>query len=281
MKNSGIKTGQLKYDNASGGYPPVLAAPTATAAPESASVAFTTTAVATSYTVLSTPGSITATGTNSPITVTGLTGGTSYTFQVRAVNSTGNGPYSAASNSVTPTSYGFEQIAIASGTGSSSSITFSSIPSGYKHLQIRFTGKSTGTSSTSSANCWVRFNSDTGTNYQYQTYTGNGATISTDRGSGKTEIIVSSIILSSNAAFASMMGNGIIDIVDYSDTNKYKVIKVLGGFDTNLTTGVVGRTLGGGGIWSSTSAITSIQLETSTGSWATSSQFALYGIKGA
>jgi hypothetical protein len=70
----------------------------------SVSVAFTPGGIkGNTYTVLSTPGSITATGTSSPITVTGLTAGTAYTFQVRATNNVGNSPYSAASNSVTPT----------------------------------------------------------------------------------------------------------------------------------------------------------------------------------
>jgi len=66
-------------------------------------VAFTAGGIAgSSYTALSTPGSITATGTSSPITVSGLTAGTAYTFQVRATNNVGNSAYSAASNSVTP-----------------------------------------------------------------------------------------------------------------------------------------------------------------------------------
>ena len=54
------------------------------------------------YRVTSTPGGITATGSSSPITITGLTNGTAYTFTVAAQNSTGYGPESAASNSVTP-----------------------------------------------------------------------------------------------------------------------------------------------------------------------------------
>jgi hypothetical protein len=84
------------------GYPPRMAAPTATNGVASASLSFTTVAGATSYTVISNPGNITATGTTSPINVTGLTAGTAYTFRVSATNSAGTGDYSAASNSVTP-----------------------------------------------------------------------------------------------------------------------------------------------------------------------------------
>jgi len=56
----------------------------------------------TGYTVTSSPGSLTGTGSASPITVSGLTNGTAYTFTVTATNATGTGPASAASNSVTP-----------------------------------------------------------------------------------------------------------------------------------------------------------------------------------
>jgi hypothetical protein len=59
-------------------------------------------ATITGYTVTSSPGGITASGTESPITVSGLTNGTAYTFEVFATNAAGNGSTSAASNSVTP-----------------------------------------------------------------------------------------------------------------------------------------------------------------------------------
>jgi hypothetical protein len=54
------------------------------------------------YTVTSSPGGLTATGSASPLVVTGLTNGVDYTFTVTATNSVGTGAASAASNSVTP-----------------------------------------------------------------------------------------------------------------------------------------------------------------------------------
>ncbi len=73
-----------------------------------ASVAFTAPACSgvpatiTGYIAKSTPGCITATGSSSPITVSGLCSSTSYTFAVAAQNASGYGAYSAQSNSVTP-----------------------------------------------------------------------------------------------------------------------------------------------------------------------------------
>jgi len=56
----------------------------------------------TGYEVISSPGSIVATGTTSPITISGLTNGQAYTFTVRAINSTGPSADSAVTNTVTP-----------------------------------------------------------------------------------------------------------------------------------------------------------------------------------
>ena len=56
---------------------------------------------ATTFTATSNPGNFTGTGT-SPITVSGLTTGTSYTFTVTASNSTGSSAASSASASIAP-----------------------------------------------------------------------------------------------------------------------------------------------------------------------------------
>jgi len=80
---------------------------TATGGNASASVTFTAPAdvgggAITGYSVVSTPGGFIGTGASSPITVSGLTNGTAYTFKVFATNAYGPSPLSAASNSATP-----------------------------------------------------------------------------------------------------------------------------------------------------------------------------------
>ena len=69
----------------------------------SVSVAFTaptTGYTPTSYTVTSSPGSLTGTGSASPIIVSGLTGGTSYTFTVTSTSAQGTSSASSASSAV-------------------------------------------------------------------------------------------------------------------------------------------------------------------------------------
>lgn len=97
-------------------WPATPGAPTsvsATAGNTQATVSFTAPADTgvpagiTGYRVTSSPGAITATGASSPITVTGLTNDTSYTFTVAAQNATGYGPESSPSGAVTPTDPNF------------------------------------------------------------------------------------------------------------------------------------------------------------------------------
>jgi len=95
-----------------GGGAPAIAAPgapgigVATAGDAQATVSFTPPAfnggaAITNYTVTSSPGGLTASGTASPLTVTGLTNGQTYSFTVTATNSAGTGPASPPSNSIT------------------------------------------------------------------------------------------------------------------------------------------------------------------------------------
>lgn len=80
---------------------------TATGGNTSASIAFTPPtdvggSAISSYTAISTPGAFTGSAASSPVTVTGLTNGTAYTFAMWATNTYGPSAFSAASGSVTP-----------------------------------------------------------------------------------------------------------------------------------------------------------------------------------
>jgi trimeric autotransporter adhesin len=110
---------------------------TATAGNAQASVTFTAGATGgsaiTGYTVTSSPGNITATGSSSPITITGLTNGTAYTFTATATNANGTSSASSASNSVSPvipsTVPGTPTMGSADATGTSTATVYFSAPS--------------------------------------------------------------------------------------------------------------------------------------------------------
>lgn len=85
----------------------------------------------TGYTATSSPGGLTGTASSSPITVSGLTNGTSYTFTVTATNSNGTGPASASSNAAIPATVPSAPAApVATGGNAQASLTFSAPANG-------------------------------------------------------------------------------------------------------------------------------------------------------
>jgi hypothetical protein len=159
-------------------------------------------------------------------------------------------------------------------SGGAASITFAGIPAGYKHLQIRFIAR--GTAATGGGNfIGIRYNSDSSTSYAYHQLEGNGSSATAAGGGNQTTNYLQRMPNSSNTA--SAFGAGVVDILDYSSTTKYKTMRELGGFDLN----------GGGsvflvsGLWfnGTISAINSITLTPEVGNFAEYSSFALYGVK--
>ncbi len=168
----------------------------------------------------------------------------------------------------------YDSIATVSGTGSASTITFSSIPSTYTHLQLRGIGRST-TAGTGLIGIKVTYNSDTTSgNYTFHRLIGDGASASAYGQSGIDFILR----LAENGLTAGMVSGSVVDVLDYANTNKYKTTRALTGADINGSGGIIGLY---SQLWMNTAAITSITLTTSSGNFGTTTQFALYGIKGA
>jgi hypothetical protein len=228
------------------------------------------------YTATSSPGSLTGTGSGSPITVSGLTTGTAYTFTVKGDTNYGvASDYSAASNSVTPASpSSFESIASAAGNGSSNTITFSSIPSTYTSLQVRIFGKDTRNSTQYSVDGTITLNSVT--TYGMHYLRGNGTTASASGAASNTIIILPNAIATSRSGMTSVGSVAIIDIHDYKSTTRNKTVRAFGGIDTNGV-GQFGPYLASG-VSVDTAAVTSITLGCDT-AWTTDTTIALYGVK--
>ena len=74
-----------------------------------------------------------------------------------------------------------------------------------------------------------------------------------------------------------MFGATVCDILDYTNTNKYKTVRALSGHDQNGSGVIQLRS----GFWRSTSAITSITISNDQiANIAEYTRFSLYGIKG-
>jgi hypothetical protein len=176
-----------------------------------------------------------------------------------------------------PTS--FESIATATGTGSSSEIVFSSVPSTYAHLQIRYMARSTFGDSGVDIMCQV--NSDTGNNYSWHRLAGDSSTVSAADATSQSRIGRIGQIPAATQG-ANIMGTAVIDLLDYKSTNKYKTFISLYGFDSNGGVDIYSSNAGiTSGLWQSTNAVTSIKLYLTQGNFTTTSIFALYGIKAA
>lgn len=171
----------------------------------------------------------------------------------------------------------YESIQTVTGAGTPSSITFSSIPSTYKHLQLRISGQtSRGTYGNDVMS--MRINGDTGANYAYHLLTGDGSSAGSGGASSQTSIYLSYKL---GTTTSGATGTYIIDIYDYSNTSKYKTIRNLAGVDINgLISGYGGEVELSSGLWQSSSAINSITFFGTNANFTAASSFALYGIKG-
>lgn len=154
------------------------------------------------------------------------------------------------------------------------SIEFTNIPQTYTHLQIR--GIAINTNGANGTYVVVRVNSDSATNYNYHTLTGQGTAALSTANTSTSFIEFGPYSSSSNNSYPNSY---IADVLDYKNTNKFKTFRVLTGTDNNGSGSIDLRS----GLWRSTSAVTSITLlaysQGSPSNFGISTSFALYGVQ--
>lgn len=154
-------------------------------------------------------------------------------------------------------------------------ITFANIPNTYTHLQIRGIYRNTATVSGAFYAVYYQINNDTGNNYSTHYMVGTGSSVASYNFTSQPQGYAG--VCTSDGITANMYGTGVIDILDYANTNKCKTIRVLNGTDSNGT----GEVFLMSSLWQSTAAVTSIKIYPSTSNWKQFSQVALYGVKSA
>jgi hypothetical protein len=144
---------------------------------------------------------------------------------------------------------------------SAASVTFSSIPATYRDLVLVIDGPAL---TSSEGNLYAIINGDTGANYSRVFMSGTGSSAYSASASGETVLNFGYYQPNKHTTIAQFM--------DYSATDKHKTV-------LSRVNNTNGEVYGWASRWASTSAITSLLIDTSSaGSFAATTSFALYGI---
>jgi fibronectin-binding autotransporter adhesin len=155
-------------------------------------------------------------------------------------------------------------LATTTAAGGETFITFSSISAGYTDLVL-----SCSVTCSSTQTLYVRFNGDSAGNYSSTYVYGTGGAAATGRFSSDSKILLGSVAVGMSSTTFSVVN---ASIQNYSSTATKKTIlsrQSLASAEVNMSTGT----------WHNTSAITSMTIIPSSGSFGAGSTFSLYGIK--
>jgi hypothetical protein len=178
---------------------------------------------------------------------------------------------------VTDTGAMFPLQVVTVGPAGASSVSFTNIPNTYSHLQLRYIGRTS--RAVNNDGLIVKFNSsNSGYNYLGgHVLFGNGSSASSIAGwigSSTAGGAIGQIPGANNAS--NIFGAAVVDILDYTNTNKHKTVRTLHGYDANGSGEVHLMSFS----WDNTSAITSMAITVGTGQdFVANTQFALYGVK--
>lgn len=162
-------------------------------------------------------------------------------------------------------------------TSTASTVTFSSIPNNYKHLQIRYVARNDRAFAFDTF--MLRFNGVSTNSYIVHDLYGNGSSVTSSAAGGssaQSQMQLTTWLPTAQSAANAFYG-GIVDILDYGSTTKNTTVRMLGGKhdassynDVRLNSGA----------WFNTSAVSSITLFAGSSNLVSGSRFSLYGIKG-
>jgi hypothetical protein len=159
-------------------------------------------------------------------------------------------------------------------TSGATTVSFTSIPQTYKHLQIRALTEDSTSASNTAYPAFLQFNSDSNSNYNYHYLLSNGTAASAVGSATTTDPWIYGA--DSISTTANIFGAVIIDIHDYASTTKNKTTRYISGLDRNGS----GFVALGSTLWRNTAAITRIDLVANFNGFAAGSTFALYGMVG-
>jgi hypothetical protein len=169
----------------------------------------------------------------------------------------------------------YEHIANVFGNSSSSTITFSSIPQTYKHLQIRWTARIT--TNTTGEQIYFRTNSIT-SNYAWHSLVGSGTSVYSQNAFSSGFIQSGIETIPGSQETSTLVGAGIIDISDYT-SSKNKTFRTRAGRTSAVSSNVYQVALYSG-LSIDTAATTSVSISSGGGNFTSLTRFSLYGIKG-
>jgi hypothetical protein len=167
-------------------------------------------------------------------------------------------------------------------SGNATTVTFSSIPQTFTHLQVRAFGR-TDRPTYNVGSYSMTVNGDTGSNYSRHYLRSAPASPSTgvESGGGASVTYIDLGQFAGSTATSGIFGAGITDILDYTNTNKYKTVRHIGGVDTNgAASSIAGFVQFASGAWLNTNTITSLTFYPIEGAsnFVSGTRFDLYGI---
>lgn len=149
-------------------------------------------------------------------------------------------------------------------------VTFSSIPQGYKHLQLRLVTRGSQATTTEIPSFW--FNNVTTATYSVHYLYGGGASVASTGAANQNWLLAG--YSEGASSTASSYGVSIIDILDYTNTSRNKTARSLSGVKGSATYSGLWS-----GTWYNTAAITRIDISTNSGiGIAAGSRLSLYGV---